>query len=301
MTALKVACLAGFMLPLFAGCASLNTRPFQAFHAAVQQGQTAMDGSLALGADWVRSADARTFDGQLSELVMQLGQGYDWTLETTPLYLHVKEARKAFWTLNDSMQGYASLLLKLADNQVDDPAAFEGLAKQLNRNAETASQALSWVPPPEGIPIFSALAVEAAREYIRGKRLEALGRIVRENQPLVEKYAAHCTRLIQLLRENFKTCYSDHYEPIRTAWKQTPAGSRAPLVERMFALNERLMDILDALRQMEKIYAALPQAHLEMLQAVKSTALTFDRPGLQLLIEEGRQLGHLYETLKQDQ
>ena len=289
------------MLPLIAGCASLNTRPFQAFHAAVQQGQTAMDGSFGLGVDWVRSADARTFDGQLSELVMQLGQGYEWTLETTPLYLRIKQARKVFWTLNDSMQGYAGLLVKLADNQVDDPAAFESLAEQLNRNAGAAVKALNWAPPKEGIPIFSALAVEAAREYIRGKRLEALGKIIRENQAVVEKYAEQCARLIQLLRENFKTYYSDHYEPIRAAWKQTPAGSRASLVERMYSLNDKWMDILDALRQMEKIYAALPQAHKELEQAVKSTALTFDRPGLQLLIEEGRQLGHLYETLKQDQ
>lgn len=300
MTALKAAGISCLLLPLFAGCASINTRPFQTFQAAIQQGQAAMDGSFGLGMDWVRSADARTYDGQLSQLVMQLGQGYDWTLETTPLYLRIKQARKVFWTLNDGMQSYAGLLVKLADNQVDDPAAFETLAMQLNRNAERAAQALNWTPPAEGIPLFSAVAIESAREYIRGKRLEALGKLVRENQPLVEKYAAHCTRLIQLLRENFKTYYSDHYEPIRAVWKQTPAGSRASLVEQMYSLNDQLMDILDALRQMEKIYAALPQAHKELEQAVKATALTIDRPGLQLLIEEGRQLGHLYETLKSD-
>ncbi|MEW6516275.1 MAG: hypothetical protein AB1439_05140 [candidate division FCPU426 bacterium] len=300
MNAMRTLCLLGLLLPFLAGCASVNVQPFQTFQSAVKQGQAAMDDSLGLGVDWVRSADAQTFDGQMSQLVMRLGQGYDWTLEPVPLYLRIKQARKVFWILNDNMQSYAGLLLRLADNQVDDPAAFETLAAQLNRNAETAAQALNWAPPKEGIPVFSAVAVEAAREYIRGKRLEALGRIVRENQPLVEKYAAHCTRLIQLLRENFKAYYGDHYEPIRAAWKQSPAGSRAALVEQMYALNDRLIDILDALQQMEKIYAALPAAHQELAQAVKATALTFDRPGLQLLIEEGRQLGHLYENLKSD-
>lgn len=283
---------------LLSGCAEINKQIFSNYAAEIQRERVVMDYVIGHSYEWVRAADAAAYQGDFSPLIITTRNGCRWRAEDRFLYLKIKQTRAIYLELNQGMLDYAALLEKLADNRMESPEIFTSLAERINHNAAAAARGASLNPKKEGLQLFSAAAMETAREYIRNRRVEELGKVVRENQGLVEAYSDHCRELIGILCNIEKEYYAENYIPLQNQWNN---GVKADpmLVEKMFGLNDKFTDALNLLKQMDEFYSALPAAHADLAEAVETTRPVAPRPGFQRLAEEGRRLQMLYESARQ--
>ncbi len=282
----------------FTGCATLQPAPFQQYAQAVHTAQSALDKALSFNYAWARSGFAQNFQGKFSELLIQPGLGYQWSMRTKPLYLTIKQARTTLFALNSTFADYASLLVRLSEQQVGDPDEFSQLAKNLNTHAKTAAQTIKLEASQKDIAIFSLAATEAARGFIRSKHLADLEKVIQKNQSQMEQYCKHCISLVHTLRSTLKTYYVDKYAPIQRRWKASHGKARTLLVEELLTLNESFADQMRLLQEIENMYKSLPEAHADLAKPIKAARWQANRQGLERLIESGKRLHQLYAELK---
>ena len=285
---------------LIVGCASVNPKPFTQYHTAVQEAQSGIDAAMSINYNWTRSGFAEGFasntNSRFSQIMIQPGAGYDWAIAAQPLYLQIKETRSGLATLNTAFATYADLLTKLAGGQLVDTARFDQMAADLNKNSRTAAEALSLEAPSQGFSLFSTAASKAAHLYIENRRQKHLKAALQDNQENVEAYSAQCVSLIHTIRGTIKTHYAERVEPIKMRWAAAGTDKRLKATEMMLALNEQYADAMHILQELETAYGALPQAHLDLIDAIEKPG--FDLDGIQTLYASGRRLQRLYDQLE---
>ncbi|MCF7762427.1 MAG: hypothetical protein K9N62_02015 [Verrucomicrobia bacterium] len=285
---------------LLIGCASVNPEPFAQYRSAVQEAQTGIDAAMSVNYTWTRSGYIEGFssdpDSRFTQLMIQPGQGYDWSLPNPPIYLGVKQARSGLAELNQAFAQYADLLGRLASPDLVDTASFDQLARDLNQNATDAANVLGLGSRPEGIALFSAAASEAARLYIDNRRQHHLKRAIEINQTNVEDYSALCVSLLHTIRGNVKAYYADRTEPIKNGWHSTTGKKREKNTEAMLNLNEQYADVMRVLQELEAAYSALPEGHADLARAIEAPKP--DVGGLRKLQASAKRLQHLYDELK---
>ncbi len=296
-----LACFSVFLI----GCASVNPAPFTKYRTAVHEAQTGIDAVMSTGYDWTRSGFVEGFasnpSSKFSELMIQPGAGYDWSLTTTnpPVYISVKQVRSGLAQLNGAFANYADLLVQLSGGELVDTAKFDQLAKDLNQNSTDALKALKQTVPSEGLALFSAAASEAARLYIEHKRQVYLLKTIEGNQANVTKYSDLCVSLVQTLRGAIKSYYGKRIEPIRLAWEANAGEKRLKNTEAMLNMNEQFADAMHVLQELETAYKTLPAAHSDLAKGVEHPK--FDVAGIQKLYSSAKRLQQLYSELKKSE
>lgn len=285
---------------LLVGCASVNTEPFAKYRSAVQEAQSGIDAAMSVNYNWTRSGFIDTFSSDpksaFTRLMIQPGEGYDWLLPESPVYLKVKQTRSGLAELNEAFAKYADLLAKLASRDLASTAKFDQLAKDLNQNTRDAMKALNVDAPPEGIALFSTAASEAARLYIENRRQHHLKDAIKKNQTNVTDYSALCVALLHTIRGNIKTYYVDRTDPIKNGWNSTTGENRKKNTEAMLNLNEQYADAMRVLQELETAYSTLPEAHADLAKAIEKPKL--DLEGVQKLYTSAKRLQQLYKELK---
>ena len=288
---------------LLLGCAAVKPEPFVKYRTAVQEAQSGIDAVMSVNYKWTRAGFIESFSGnpesKFSQLVIQQGPNYDWKLPAAPLYLDIKQTRGALAELNEAFAQYADLLARLSGGDLVSAAKFDQLAKDLNRNAGDALQALQLSAPAQGGALFSTVACEAARLYLEHKRSGYLVKALRTNQPNVTAYSDLCVSLVQTIRGNIKSYYSDRAEPIRKAWEATTGEKRLKNTEAMLNLNEQFADAIRVLQALETTYHLLPPAHADLAKAIEHPK--FDMDGVQQLYSSAKQLEQLGNELKKSE
>lgn len=292
-----------FAASLLVGCATVNPKPFAAYQSAVKEAQTGIDAAMSVNYSWTRSGFVEGFasnpEAKFSQLMIQPGAGYAWSLAADPIYLKVKETRAAMADLNGAFSDYAELLVKLASNELVSTDAFDELAAELNGNTKAAAKALSFDAPNEGFALFSTAASEAARLYIEKRRQKHLKEIIRKNQANVAEYAMQSIELIHTIRGSMKAYYVDRLEPIKQSWTASSGEKRLKATESALNLNEQFADAMRVLQELEVAYAELPKAHADLLTAIEKPSLTLH--GIKDLYASGKRLQKLYKQLEKSE
>jgi hypothetical protein len=282
------------------GCTSVNPVPFAKYRSAVQEAQSGIDNAMSVNYAWTRSGYIESFsndpNSRFTQLMIQPGQGYDWSMPKPPLYLTVKKVRSSMAELNQAFANYADLLAKLASDDLTSTVTFDQMAKDINQNATDAANALGLSASQDGIALFSTAASEAARLYIEKHRRHYLQNAIESNQSNVAEYSAQCVSLIHIIRGNVKAYYAERTEPIRKAWNETAGAKRQKSTEAMLDLNEQYVDIMRVLQELEETYKALPVAHADLAKGI--TKSKFDAAGIQKLYSSAKRLQQLFNELK---
>jgi hypothetical protein len=284
---------------LLVGCASVNPEPFIKYRNAVHEAQTGIDAAMSVNYNWTRSGFVDGFssntNSKFTQLMIQPGNGYDWSLPSSPIYLSVKHTRSGLAELNAAFAKYADLLAKLAGRDLVSTANFDQLAKDLNKNTTDAVKALGLDASAQGIALFSTAASEAARLYIENQRQKYLKQAIEKNQVNVTNYSVLCVSLLHTIRGNVKAYYADRTEPIKNAWNSTAGEKRQKNTEAMLNLNEQYADAMRVLQELETAYDALPEAHVDLAKAIETPE--FDVAGIQKLYASAKRLQQLYGEL----
>ena len=284
------------------GCASINSISIVKFNGAVQEAGTGIDAAMSVNYNWTRSGFIEGFsansESKFSQLIIQPGEKYDWSMEKPPIYLDIKRTQSSLAELNNAFTQYANLLVKLSGGELVSIDTFDQLAKDINKNAIEAAKALKVSVSPNDMALISTAASEAARLYIEQKRQGYLIDFIRKNQEVVQKYSDACIQLIRIIRGNLKTYYVEKYEPIKNAWNASSGQGRQKQTEAMLSLNEQFTTALGVMQELESVYTALPKAHAELIKSINNPKL--DLQGVQELYTSGKRLQRLYTELKKN-
>ena len=291
------------LLLLIFGCATLSPEPFNQFSSSVKEAQTGIDEGMTITYNWTRAGFLEGFssdqNANFSQLIIVPGKGYDWqwTIDPQPVYLTIRKTQLAVLELTSAFVDYASLLAKLAGNELVSTETFEQLAKDLNKNANDAVKALKLDVSTTNIAILSTAASELLRSYIENKRQEYLRDAILDNQQNIQDYSNICISLIHTIRGAIKTYYAERYEPIRIAWDSSTGVKRLKETQKMINLNEQFVDTIRVLQELEIAYSSLPKAHADLAKSIENPTLSLD--DIQTLYSSAKRLQRLYNELKE--
>jgi hypothetical protein len=281
------------------GCASVNTKPYTEYAQAVKSAQTGIDQAMTTSYTWTRETYLENFKGPFSELIIQPGKQYEWSMSKPPLFMTIKKAQQKLAQLNRSFADYADLLEALANKKVGDPEHFNDLTTEMNNNAKQAWQAFGAKPADKEVAIFSIGAVELSRIYLQNKQLAKLREAIQANQLAVEQYSEHCISLIHTIRATIKSNYPDQYLPVWKRWRKSTESQKKQVTTDMLEVNEQFLAALDMLAAVDRAYQHIPKAHQALAKTVDEVQFTFNRQSLERLVESGKRLQQMYKKYQE--
>jgi hypothetical protein len=258
-----------FLLSLTA-CASLRPGPFQSFETSVATAQKGLETEMARDVQWTREADvealAETKDAPLGDHMLKETKGYAWSTAVTAPHWEARLTLRALEELNAAFLGYANLLTQVAEGQPALSKEHEALSAAINLNLREAAEML--VQTKKTPALFpagaAALSSESLLRFQWFGRARNLRKALMENQPWVEEFAAHCLRLIDLIRVDLKTAYGDRMAAIHDRWDDKRTPGRNTLARSIFNLNAEFSDAMVALKALSLFYNGLPAAHQDL-------------------------------------
>lgn len=252
---------------LLPACATLKPEAFKSFQSSVLAGQRGLEAEMARDVNWTREADVQDLANRtnvpLSAYMVKEAQGYQWTMDTLPPHWDARRTLNTLEEFNAAFSAYASLLVDVGAGQVKDEAEFDGLAGSLNDALRDLRETRAGLSSADKGTIagVAALATESLRLYVEHRRARDLAQALRDNQPLVESYAARAHDLIGLIRADLKAAYADQIQAIHDRWDDKRSPGRVTLTRSLFNLNEEYAGSMEALKALEVFYNALPAAH----------------------------------------
>jgi len=263
----------GFFL-LCLGCASLKPEAFHGFQNSVSVARKGLETEMARNVAWTREADvqylANRKDAPLSAYMVKEARGYEWSMDALPPHGDARQTLKTLEELNAAFGAYAALLADAAKGQIKDEADFDGRAASLNDSLRDLKEALAELKTSDKAPIagVSAFAAGSLRLFVENRRAKDLEKAVRENQPLVQGYAAQCRSLILLVRSDLKAAYADQVEALHDKWDDKRSPGRITLTRSLFNLNEEYASAMEILQALDAAYTMLPGAHGDLAEGV---------------------------------
>jgi hypothetical protein len=134
--------------------------------------------------------------------------------------------------------------------------------------------------------LLSTLFVTAANQYIETKRRDKLGTLLGEGQPAIDGYVHLGSVIAKTAADTLKTSYGRQMRVL--------AAAKPPRVKDILAANQRLLEQLEMLRQLDQTFAALARNHARL----KTAVMAGDTPSFESLREKAKGLKSLYAELK---
>lgn len=290
------------------GCMTISSEPFGKFSSSTQELRDGADAALSINDVENRklfieetAKDSLTDQGAETVLNLMLenveGDPFSWQMNDVPLFMASEHLREGLYTVNNTMVAYSELLKSLAASDLVSQEKFDEITKELNANLNSAAQSLN-AEADQGIALFSTAAIKSAQLYIEKKRQKHLIRIINENQSNIESLAEIMHHSLRTAARNLTQNY--HKQSNLLAQKLLPnstesLASRKKQVEAIITLNEEYMGRLNVLKVLDRSYAALPNAHHELLVSIKRPDLSLS--SMRELASAGKHLSKLYKEL----
>ncbi|MCF6177550.1 MAG: hypothetical protein L3J71_17485 [Victivallaceae bacterium] len=285
---------------IVSGCSSIKTEPFQEFSSSMQRSSTAIDMLLAFNSHWAQEYFIHEFvqndNARLSELKLKTTRNLTCTITPPPLFITLQQNREAIYELNKTLVVYTTLLLTLADKSLVNQTAFDKLAKNLNKNAAEAVNALAVPVPAQGVQLLSKASSEAMQLYLKHQQRSVLQTAIKQNQPNLEKYATSLILLLDIVGSQLKVYYSSQAGRLIRQWRSADHKTKIRLTKKMLELNQRYIIVLKNIRELNNFYTLLPQANRAMIQSMDSTPTVL--PALIKLKNSASRLVKLQKSLK---
>jgi len=291
---------------LLVGCQAPDAKPFDQFAQAVTALRGGADDTLNTEYTLARARYEHHVlnNNDLASLFLDPDSTdpYGWkTLAKPPLYVKINQFKIGVGQLNDAIAKYAALLQQLAGSNLIKQDDFDKMATDLSGTLADAVKALkpdATADATKGIAVFSALATEAARNYIEHKRTGDLINILRNNQSNIASFAALGSAASKLVAQDWQKEYIGK----KNQWVDSYVAAKSDdakiaVIETVLKENDNYTGTLETLRSLDAAYRAIPAAHQELcdsLQQKKSLVAE-----IAVLVAEAKHLQSLYNQLKQ--
>jgi len=280
-----------FLPFLLAACASnpVKQEPFQQYLEAVQQVGQSADAVVEQEYERELAEYERRFETGVERDITLLFLEPDLNdpfLMSYPVsvnqqavvFLAIGTQRDKLGAVNKLAADYAALLVRIVGaetGQIDVQAQAKAINDEVSKYLANDKSAL-----------LSTLFVSAANQYIETKRRDKLGALLGEGQPVIDSYAHLGSVIAKTAAGTLKTGY-DHQMRVL-------AAEKPPRVKDILAANQRVLEQLGMLRQLDQTFASLARDHARLRSAVA----VGDTPSFESLLEKAKGLKSLYAEIK---
>jgi uncharacterized membrane protein len=296
-------------LELLIGCSSVNPIPFQEFSTSAQGIRASADKVLETDYGMARERmvnNAKTDPGtaikqlKIDRVVGAQGRvkDFEWRTTDEPLFLTIRRYRRGVHDFNSVLVTYAQGLANLAGPVTLTNEQVTEMASNLTTNAAEAARGLNIGVNQKKLAIFSTVAVGAFQQYLVSKQRSDLRKALVENQEWiveVSRLGEEATKnMAAALWQEFLALQGDINVKIATAG----ASARPQDIKQKIALNEKFVDLLEALKTLDDAYAKIPIAHAELSDSLRVDH--FNMESIRELSALGKRLERLYQQLKKE-
>lgn len=307
-------CIVAFAL--LAGCASIDTKPFEQFNSSLielNKGATSsLDAIIPLSEErYIKEVESELKQGS-NNLLKQLyinpndDNSNPFLVSDPPDFLRANKYKLGVSKANLAWVDYSKLLLELSSNKfVDDGKKFKALATELDVNALDAVQSFKDKPSDttaKNTALFSNSFITGAEEYIKTKQKQKLIEALSNNQDHIGAYVKHIQKAISELAENSNQEHEKKQENLGrnviSLVTSNENGKNDAKIQKtlrdMIAIKTAHLNQIGSLQALHIAYGRIPAAHealgTRLSKSDSSIAAIND------LLEKGIQLHSSYEA-----
>jgi hypothetical protein len=285
-------------LAVTAGCAAIDSKPFDDYRDAFAAVQSSSDRVLSVDYEWTYRTYVEKLaageDVSPADLILEFPLGdYDWKLPSDDLLERVRRTQEGLSELNAAFAEYTALLAALAAGAVADSARFDEAAVTLNERAQSAVRALEFDEAADKVALFSSAGMALAREYLDRQRRKALQEILTENQAGVEFFARQASDAVKVVARDLKAEYQNQAGRVTAAWPGASEAGRKRLAGELLSLNADMIAYLGALEILDASYAVLARKHAELGRSLGTEAFSVGK-----LLDAAERLDAQYAAFK---
>lgn len=279
----------GFLLLSACVATPVKKEPFQQYLEAVSLVAKSADGVISREYQQELDEYERRFktgeETDITRLFLQptLGQPFAMDYPAEPgeqglVFLAIADQRQKLQAVNQLAIQYAAFLVRIVGAETGK-FDVDQQAKSLN------AQAAKFLSGNTSALISTAF-VAAAKQYIEQKRRDKLSVLLSEGQPVIEAYSQLGTTIARTAASTLTRNYDHQFAALVHKNKKNVDG--------VLALNKRLLEQMEVLRQLDLSYVALVDNHARLKIAVDADGDV----SFVALIEQAKSLKALYSKLK---
>lgn len=314
---LKLALAASLLL--LNACASqtpIPAQPFNDYQQAIndltQQSQQALHEVAQQDlAQFKAQLNAGEHQQQLTSLLMNFpsagdfswcytGNGGDCASDQAPLFIHSARMEQGLASINQLLQDYAALLLRLANannNGIDsfDPNAEAQRFQRSTQQSIAQLRELGLVKGQahSGLSLFSTIAANLADNYLIKRQQDSLAQVLEAGREPLNQVIKLAQEAIKISAAAVKSAYQNQAPGLL---RQTLSSSdKASSLDALLATNQKTQAQLALYEHIAQGYGALAGAQQQLIQASQAQSEVH----LAQLILYARKIQLEYENLKQ--
>ncbi len=297
-----VQCAVLALLIAVTGCAHVQGSNFAKFHEAVAEVQKSVD---SVSEDNLEANKEFFIESVVKQEVSlpQLGLSfldadgedpYFWKPRSTILYLELKRAHFGLLKLNAALLKYAAVLETLATTDFLSHAEMQQMARDINTNSLQAMAALEIDLGDDFDGALLGTAAAALMErYVLTRQKALLYELIEANQGAVRQVCDHVIDYIRVgLLPDVTAGYQDRLES--ALGDSSGLLTRREQVEAVLKVNEDTVELLELLKSIELVYAALPAAHRDLQKTDGDSVLA----GINSLFDYAIRLQGVYDSMQ---
>jgi len=239
-----------FASGLLAGCAAVPNVPNEslaAFSKSVESFEKETNESFT---GITAAAEAR----YKANLIEELAEGDTYSLDKldietdfktlsvkkVPHFLKLQKLKAEVNQLNLSLAAYVNLLEKLADPQAISTETFDALASSLNQNVLEAAPSIKSDSAKADAGLFSLTAMAMTKHYLQSKQSKGLVAAIRNNQPTIQRFAAHLQQAVLIIA---RALNAEYLHDTRTLKLKLAKSKNAEDADALMARNKSTLSI----------------------------------------------------------
>jgi len=228
------------------------------------------------------------------------GGNYEWQWgdcdadqSTMPAFNVIADSRDGLARINQAMIDYANFLVLFNSANDNSKASLEAAASKIGASTTSVASQFGVELNQARVGAFADLGVGAVQQLLAKKQRDGMAAVMSDFAPGVRYFASLGSQAMAISATGIKEEYNNESRGMaRAIAVETDGARRLPLVEKLLKLNEQTSAQLDSLSVLGAAYESLPNAHDELIAALR----TGQQASLSELVGNIELIGNLVQT-----
>jgi len=206
------------------------------------------------------------------------GGKYEWQWgdcdadqSTMPAFNVIADSRDGLAKINQAMIDYANFLVLFNAVNENSKASLEAAASKIGASTTSVASQFGVELNQARVGAFADLGVGAVQQLLAKKQREGMAAVMLDFQPGVRYFASLGSQAMAISATGIKEEYNNENRGMaRAIAVETDGARRLSLVEKLLKLNEQTSAQLDSLSVLGAAYESLPNAHDELIAALRT-------------------------------
>lgn len=231
------------------------------------------------------------------------GGNYDWQWgdcdadqSAMPAFSVIANSRDGLARINQAMIDYANFLVLFNTANENSKTSLEAAASKIGASTTSVASQFGVELNQARVGAFADLGVGAVQQLLAKKQRDGMAAVMSDFQPGVQFFSSLGSQAMAISATGIKEEYNnENRKTARAIAVETDGAKRLSLVEKLLKLNEQTSAQLDSLGVLGAAYESLPNAHDELISALR----TGRQASLSELVGNIELIGNLVQTYQE--